>query len=180
MRIGGWPLVLVLAIGAGGVTADEDGWTAVRLRLAAPPGLTAHAAAPVPPGGPDARLTAPAPDGGPPSARLELLATEPVRTGLPRQRDPVPLPHQLVVRVLDHDGRELYRTHVADPRHLRAETLDATGRLVTADRYRIDAELRVALPADPRAARLEIGTPGTPYGRGEGRSLGSVVLDDAY
>lgn len=70
---------------------------------------------------------------------------------------PVLGPGRLLVRGVDGAGQEIVRTVIDDPRLVRAETADASGRLVRHRQFiRSEALFNVHLPFDARIARLEI------------------------
>lgn len=108
------------------------------------------------------------PDGG--TARQPLLRTRPDRTDfvvvgssqsldlLPRQRAPELARGQLVVATLDARGEEIARIYLNDPRIVRHETADPTGRLTgePVTFFRAQGEFTLALPdrAGLRAVRI--------------------------
>lgn len=68
---------------------------------------------------------------------------------LPKERNPELAEDRLVVVGLDATGRELSRAIVLDPRLVRAEFGDSSGKLSRKLLYKDDVELSVALPDDP-------------------------------
>ena len=73
---------------------------------------------------------------------------------LPRQRRPELSEDLLVVVAYNGRGEEVYRTSQIDPRLLRAETADESGRLTSTLLYRESVDFWVALPDDPELDKV--------------------------
>lgn len=63
-----------------------------------------------------------------------------------RQRSPEMSRHHLVIIARDRRGREVARQLVQDPRYVRMETADESGKLSGDTYFNSDADLRVVLP----------------------------------
>jgi hypothetical protein len=85
----------------------------------------------------------------PESARMEVKERRTVPGNLPRQRRPELSEDLLVIIAFNIRGEETYRTSQIDPRLLRAETADETGRLTSTLLYSESVDFWVALPDDP-------------------------------
>jgi len=85
----------------------------------------------------------------PESARMDIKERRTVPGNLPRQRRPELSEDLLVVIAFNVRGEEIYRTSQIDPRLLRAETADETGRLTSTLLYNESVDFWVALPDDP-------------------------------
>jgi len=85
----------------------------------------------------------------PESARMEVRERRTVAGNLPRQRRPELSEDLLVIIAYNIRGEEIYRTSQIDPRLLRAETADETGRLTSTLLYRESVDFWVVLPDDP-------------------------------
>ena len=82
-------------------------------------------------------------------ARMEALERRTMPGNLPRQRRPELSEDLLVVVAYNGRGEEVYRTSQIDPRLLRAETADESGRLTSTLLYRESVDFWIALPDDP-------------------------------
>jgi hypothetical protein len=85
----------------------------------------------------------------PESARMEVRERRTVPGNLPRQRRPELSEDLLVIVAFNTRGEEIYRASQPDPRLLRAETADETGRLTSTLLYRESVDFWFALPDDP-------------------------------
>jgi hypothetical protein len=83
----------------------------------------------------------------PPAADFALLQRRAVTGPLPRQRNPQLSEDQLVAIAVDAAGRESDWQLIKDPRVLRAEFPDDTGRLSGQVMHRTEAEFLLTLPA---------------------------------
>lgn len=78
----------------------------------------------------------------------------------PRQRNSELSTQHLVVVGLNAQGQEISRALVLDPRVLRAESADASGRLTSSETiYRSDVTFSVPLPDDAAAVKVRIYKP---------------------
>ena len=75
------------------------------------------------------------------------------------ERNPELSEQHLVVVAVDVKGREVGRRLVLDPRRLRIETADSSGRLSGEVQYRSDADLSVAVPDKAEMSALKIYQP---------------------
>ncbi|MDO8706571.1 MAG: hypothetical protein Q7J84_16665 [Sulfuricaulis sp.] len=78
---------------------------------------------------------------------------------VPVERNPELSEQHLVVVAVDAKGREIARRLVLDPRLLRVETADPSGRLSGEVLYRSDADLSVTFPDRPGMSALKIYQP---------------------
>jgi len=78
---------------------------------------------------------------------------------LPRERNPELSEDQLVIAALNGRGDEALRIIIPDPRLLRAETSDESGRLSQKLLYRAAVDFSVALPDDPALESIKIFQP---------------------
>ncbi len=85
----------------------------------------------------------------PASARVEVKTQRTSPGPLPRERNPELSEDLLVIVAVNSRQEEIYRTSRPDPRLLRAETPDETGRLSSQRLYRESVDFWVALPDDP-------------------------------
>lgn len=95
---------------------------------------------------------------------------------LPRQRNPELSTDQIVVIARDADGRDLDSHLIPDPRILRAEQPDSSGKLTGQILYRANADFFITLPADPKIKQIDFYHPqwsGTEFSL---ESLGTVVV----
>lgn len=93
-----------------------------------------------------------------------------------RERDPQIGPDDLVVVAVDAQGTEVSWQRLKDPRILRAEIPDATGRLSGQTLYRTDTQLTVTVPDDVAAVAIDVYEPVRSGGALALRSLARVAL----
>ncbi len=99
--------------------------------------------------------------------RKELLPAYRVRvkrsrsvTGSPvRHRHPELSSQQLVVVAVDNQGQEIARVLIPDPRVIRVEISDPSGKLSSEIIYRTQVEFPVVIPDDPRISNFKIYQP---------------------
>jgi len=97
-------------------------------------------------GGPEsARFLSFRPEG----ARLEVKGQRTSPGNPPRERNPELSEDLLLIVAVNTRGAEVYRVSRPDPRLLRAETTDESGKLAVRKLYRESVEFWVALPDDP-------------------------------
>jgi len=82
-------------------------------------------------------------------ARTAVRTQRTVPGRLPRQRRPELSEDLLVIAAFDVRGDEIYRTSLPDPRLLRAETADGSGRLASTRIYRESVDFWITLPDGP-------------------------------
>jgi hypothetical protein len=95
----------------------------------------------------------------PEQPRVHIADMRPAPVRAAGQRDPSVSEQHLVVRVIDGTGQELSRATVIDPRLVRGETTDASGRLVSTRLWRTVGSLRVVVPAAPPGATVRVYQP---------------------
>lgn len=75
----------------------------------------------------------------------------------PQQRNPELSSEQLVTVALDASGQEITRIVTPDPRLIRAETADPSGKLTSSGFiYQASTDLTISLPDDSRITTLKI------------------------
>lgn len=87
-------------------------------------------------------------------ARMEVRTQRLLPGPLPRERNPELSEDLLVIVAVNGRDEEVYRTSRIDPRLLRAETADESGRLSSARLYRESVDFWVAVPDEPDLAKV--------------------------
>lgn len=108
--------------------------------------------------------------------QFQMMGSRPVFDPPVRERNPQIGPDDIVVVALDAQGNEVSWQRMRDPRILRAEIPDATGRLSGQTLYRTDAELTITVPDDVMAVSLDVYEPVASGGTLALRSLARVAL----
>ncbi len=85
----------------------------------------------------------------PDGARIQALSQKISPGNLPRERNPELSEDLLLIVAVDAGGEEIYRASRPDPRLLRAETTDESGKLAVRKLYRESVDFWVAVPDDP-------------------------------
>jgi hypothetical protein len=103
----------------------------------------------------------------PPDNTVTVLSQKRVQGAPPAERNPELSRQHLVVVGLNAQGQEISRTVMLDPRILRAETVDLSGKLTNPELlYRNDVTFSVAVPDDPGVIGVKVYQPrwtGTEY-----------------
>lgn len=91
---------------------------------------------------------------------ITILSQKRAQGALPRQRNPELSQQNLVVVGVNAQGQEISRTVMLDPRIIRAETAEPSGKLTSSGLlYRNDATFSVMMPDDPGVAALKVYQP---------------------
>lgn len=103
----------------------------------------------------------------PPDNAVTVLSQKRVQGAPPTERNPELSRQHLVVVGLNAQGQEISRTVMLDPRILRAETVDLSGKLTNPELlYRSDVTFSIAVPDDPGVIGVKVYQPrwtGTEY-----------------
>jgi|GEM_PF-4923817 len=103
----------------------------------------------------------------PPDNTVTVLSQKRAKGTPPTERNPELSRQHLVVVGLNAQGQEISRTVMLDPRILRAETTDPSGKLTNPELlYRNDVTFSVAVPDDPGVIGVKVYQPrwtGTEY-----------------
>jgi hypothetical protein len=91
--------------------------------------------------------------------QVTIKSQRSIRGNLPRERHPELSEDHLVVTAVDNRGMEGFRMIIPDPRLLRAETADASGRLSQVVFYRLSVDFWITLPEDPSFDRILVFQP---------------------
>lgn len=108
--------------------------------------------------------------------QFQMRNSRPVYDPPVRERNPQIGPDDIVVVALDAQGNEVSWQRIKDPRILRAEIPDATGRLSGQTLYRTDAELTITVPDDVMAVALDVYEPVASGASMSLRALARVAL----
>lgn len=92
----------------------------------------------------------------PATHQVFVIESRVLRGAIPRERNPQLSEDHIVIFALDAQGRELAKVAMIDPRLVRAEYEDPSGKLVKQILYRRSAEFTVSLPHLPQLKSLKI------------------------
>ena len=95
----------------------------------------------------------------PKAHRLSVVRQQVVLEAPPIERHPELSENHLVVKALDVQGNEIAQVYLLDPRLIRAETTDSSGKLMTQNLYRESVEFVILLPDIPNIHSIEIFQP---------------------
>jgi hypothetical protein len=92
--------------------------------------------------------------------RVQVLGQRKITGPPPRQRRPELSKHHLVIKGLDTEGEEIARSIIIDPRIVRAEHADPSGKITSSKIFlRTNVEFTVVLPDDPRITSIRVYNP---------------------
>jgi hypothetical protein len=91
---------------------------------------------------------------------IKILSQKRTQGALPKQRNPELSQQNLVIVGVNAQGQEISRTVMLDPRIIRAETAEPSGKLTSSGLlYRNDATFSVMVPDEPGVIGLKVYQP---------------------
>lgn len=140
---------------AGFVLAGDKGMAQeIRLHLGAVPPQRARNSLPATP--PADNLSTPPPVDN----TVTILSQQRTQNSPPRQRNPEISAQHLIIVGLNAQGQETSRTIMLDPRILRAEAAESSGKGIPTElMYREDVSFSITIPDDSNAVTLQIYKP---------------------
>ena len=151
-------IIISLLMMPGGFVQAGDKRMAQEIKLhlgAVPPQRARNNLSATPPAG---NLSAPAPVDN--SNSVTILSQKRTQSSPPRQRNPEISAQHLIIVGLNAQGQETSRTIMLDPRILRAEAAESSGkRIPTEIMYREDVSFSITIPDDSNAVTLQIYKP---------------------
>lgn len=92
----------------------------------------------------------------PPAQRATILRKKRVQNKVPRQRNPQLTSQHLLIIGYDEKDREIARVIIPDPRLIRTEETDASGRFISKHiTYEDSAEFSLLFPENPQLHKLK-------------------------